>query len=128
MVFRHASFCIELNLISNSLGCVFAEMLRGKPLFDSRDKSMLLSQICTVTECRPTNADMSRFPLLNSIQIPSKDFSLEEHLRPQVIYGSPTSSPTSSLTSSDGSEVPPETVDIVKNMLLFDPGKKFSVS
>jgi hypothetical protein len=31
-----------------SLGCVFAEMLKGTPLFDSKDKSALLSQVQSV--------------------------------------------------------------------------------
>jgi len=87
-----------------SLGCVFAEMLLGAPLFNARDKGSLLSKIFSITECKPSTEDLSRFPFLNSIQA-DKPTSLIN-----ILGSSPAAIP--------------DALDLLKAMLTFDPGKR----
>jgi len=88
-----------------SLGCVFVEMVKGTPLFTARDKTSLLSQIFTISDCKPTQADCSRFPILNSVQQTPKTISLEDIVKPVL---------------------PSEGLELLKDMLAFDPAKRIT--
>jgi serine/threonine protein kinase len=84
-----------------SLGCVFAEMLKGAALFEARDKNVLLSQIFAVAECRPNSGLIARYPALNGV--------------PQV-----KSSPLAERFA--GIDVSEDAMDLLQSMLIFDPG------
>jgi serine/threonine protein kinase len=51
-----------------SAGCVFFQMLTRTLLFEAKDKTALLSQIFMVSECKPSQSDFVRFPILNSVE------------------------------------------------------------
>eukprot|EP01114_Cavostelium_apophysatum_P014472 TRINITY_DN3769_c0_g1_i1.p1 TRINITY_DN3769_c0_g1~~TRINITY_DN3769_c0_g1_i1.p1 ORF type:complete len:775 (-),score=174.06 TRINITY_DN3769_c0_g1_i1:32-2356(-) len=98
-----------------SVGCVFYEMLKGACLFDARDKSQLLQQICSILECRPSASDVQRNPVLNSYAVPKSGC---KYLTDYV--------DAPSTNSSHSVEISPDATDLLRLMLRFDPMKRIT--
>eukprot|EP01119_Soliformovum_irregulare_P020067 TRINITY_DN6463_c0_g1_i1.p2 TRINITY_DN6463_c0_g1~~TRINITY_DN6463_c0_g1_i1.p2 ORF type:complete len:264 (-),score=42.13 TRINITY_DN6463_c0_g1_i1:38-829(-) len=84
------------------VGCILAHMLRGKPLFDARDKNGLLLQIFAVDITRPSASDFERYPMLNALPLPE----MEE------------------LRDLNDTLVSPPVMELLSACLQFDPGKR----
>lgn len=105
-----------------SLGCVFFEMLKGSPLFDARDKNLLLSQVrfllqllkflqmFSFTECKASNTDLMKYTLLNVIEPSKRESSIVDSLRSGSLV-----------------DISSDSIDLLKFMLIFEPSTRSHV-